>query len=552
MTARRARGKAHPAADLVGRVDALDAALELGSDALDPAGVVAARDIVRKVQERTRLSGQHTVVALAGATGSGKSSLFNALVGADVARTGARRPTTSRPTAAVWGGADAGALLDWLRVDSRHLVDGAHGGADGGTALDGLVLLDLPDFDSREADHRLEAERALGLVDVFVWVTDPQKYADARLHDDFVAVLSAHESVTLAVLNQADRLPADAVAACAADLGRLLARDGLPGATVLTTSVATGAGIDALRARIGEVVAGHAAARRRLSADVGTIARALAAGVADGETNSELLPTSDVDSALARAAGVPVVLDAVARDYRRQAVAASGWLFTRWIRRVRPDPLRRLGLERAPARRDADDGGDVSAALRRSSISAPTGSATAAVEVATRSYGRAAAAGLPPRWANLVEDAATDGDASLLDALDQAVTGTSVAARRPLWWGLWNLLQWLAGLAAVAGLLWLAGLYVLGLLALPRPETPSVGVVPVPLLLLVGGVLLGILLAGLARWLARVGSRRRRRLIAGRLRQSVAGVRKERITAPVTAVLARHRTTREQLSRAAR
>ena len=37
------------------------------------------------------------VVALAGATGSGKSSLFNALVGEEVAQAGTRRPTTSTP-----------------------------------------------------------------------------------------------------------------------------------------------------------------------------------------------------------------------------------------------------------------------------------------------------------------------------------------------------------------------------------------------------------------------------------------------------------------------
>ena len=51
-----------------------------------------------------------------------------------------------------------------------------------------------------------EAERVLELVDVFVWVTDPQKYADARLHDEFVSLLSQHDAVTLAVLNQSDRL----------------------------------------------------------------------------------------------------------------------------------------------------------------------------------------------------------------------------------------------------------------------------------------------------------------------------------------------------------
>ena len=53
-----------------------------------------------------------------------------------------------------------------------------------------------------------------------------------------------------------------------------------------------------------------------------------------------------------------------------------------------------------------------------------------------------------------------------------------------------------------------AALYlaVLGLLALPKPETPSVGVVPWPLLLLLSGAVLGMLFAGLARWWARRGN----------------------------------------------
>ena len=57
----------------------------------------AGADVVDKVRARTAMRGGHTVVALAGATGSGKSSLFNALVGADVATVGARRPTTVTP-----------------------------------------------------------------------------------------------------------------------------------------------------------------------------------------------------------------------------------------------------------------------------------------------------------------------------------------------------------------------------------------------------------------------------------------------------------------------
>ncbi|WP_210509256.1 GTPase family protein [Naasia sp. SYSU D00057] len=547
---------ADPAENLAARVAALDAALGTGGAQLDPVESARARAVVAKVGERTALSLDHTVVALAGATGSGKSSLFNTLVGTDVSRIGARRPTTSKPTAAVWGAGDAGELLDWLQVDSRHLVGpGSEAGQAGdGPALDGLVLLDLPDFDSREVAHRIEAERILQLVDVFVWVTDPQKYADARLHDDFVRLLAQHEAVTLAVLNQADRLPPAAVEECAADLGRLLARDGISRATVLPTSVRTGEGVGELRRRIASAVEGHAAARRRLSADVVTTAAELRTGVADTEADADRLPRKNLDTALARAAGVPLVLDAVRRDYRRGALAHSGWLFTRWTGRLGRDPLRRLRVGEAPVSRAADEleDADVGAVLGRSSLPTPTGATRAAVDVAVRSFTRSAAEGLPGRWAEAVEDAATRDTEGLSDALDQAVLHTSLRFRRPGWWLVANVLQWILGLVAVLGALWLLGLYVLGLLALPEPETPTVGVVPVPTLMLIGGALLGMVFAGLARWWARVGARRRRAVVAGRLRKSIAEVTEARILAPIAAVLQRHGRTREHLDHARR
>ena len=62
----------------------------------------------------------------------------------------------------------------------------------------------------------------LEFVDVFVWVTDPQKYADARLHDDYVSAMRHYDAVTLVVLNQADRLDPGQLDQCAGDLRRLL------------------------------------------------------------------------------------------------------------------------------------------------------------------------------------------------------------------------------------------------------------------------------------------------------------------------------------------
>ena len=63
--------------------------------------------------------------------------------------------------------------------------------------LDGLVLLDLPDHDSTEVGHRLQVDRLVQLVDVLVWVVDPQKYADAALHDRYLSPLAEHADVML-------------------------------------------------------------------------------------------------------------------------------------------------------------------------------------------------------------------------------------------------------------------------------------------------------------------------------------------------------------------
>ena len=315
---------------------ALGEAVESGGEQLPDAPRRAATDVVRKVSERSALVGGHTVVALAGATGSGKSSLFNALVGARVATVGARRPTTSTPTAAQWGSEPAGDLLDWLGVSTRHHVTSTSSVAVG--SLEGLVLLDLPDFDSRDVSNRAEAERVLALVDLFVWVTDPQKYADARLHDDYVAALASHDAVMLVVLNQVDRLTPHEVEECVADLKRLLVRDGVrqPPSSGLCTN---GAGLDALGQRLANTVAGAAASRTRLAADVRSAA--------------QRPPVASPTVSHGRRGRPHELIDALARSrchggrcrcagHRMEATGHIGWPFTRWVQAFRPRPLRRL------------------------------------------------------------------------------------------------------------------------------------------------------------------------------------------------------------------
>ncbi len=95
---------------------------------LDDAAGRPGRGRRRPRRARLRLSADHTVVALAGATGSGKSSTFNALTGLDLAAVGVRRPTTSWTTACIWGTTRPPRLLDWLGVPPRHRVSATPAG----------------------------------------------------------------------------------------------------------------------------------------------------------------------------------------------------------------------------------------------------------------------------------------------------------------------------------------------------------------------------------------------------------------------------------------
>lgn len=529
------------------RAEQLTDALDRGGDYLDPSLVESARAVIQRVGERSSRGEGRTVIALAGATGSGKSSLFNALVAGDVAEVGVRRPTTEQPTAGVWDGQPTDELLDWLRIKRRHQVSGVTGARGD---LEGLVLIDLPDVDSRQLAHRRRAERILERADALLWVTDPQKYADARLHEGYLTELRDHASVMIAVLNQADRLDPEAVEPVSADLAGLIAADGVGDIRVLTTSTRAGDGVENLRDAIGELVSTHRAAEDRLVADIRSISRRLLEGVAESEPT---IPSRDPEliESLSRAAGVPIVLDAVHRDYRTRAAVQAGWPLTRWARRLRPDPLRRyrLGDDRAGEAGVAPS--DVRTVLGRSSLPVASPAARSAVDLATRRLGERASAGLPAPWADAVQHAARPGETHISDALDQAVLSVPLRARPPLWWSVFGFLQVVFAVAAVAGLVWLGVLAVLGFLQIDS-DTPTRWGLPVPTWLLLGGLAAGLLLALLARVLARVGANRQRRRVAARLEDAIAGVAQEDIRGPIAGILQEHARTRDQLRAAKR
>ena len=106
----------------------------------------------------------------------------------------------------------------------------------------------------------------------------------------------------------------------------------------------------------------------------------------------------------------------------------------------------------------------------------------------------------------------------LADRLDAAVAGMDLGPdRTPLWQRAVGGLQWLLALVALAGALWLLALVVLGFFRLDGiVPLPRVQQVPVPTLLLVGGLLAGLLLAVVSRPLVALRARRRGRAVQRR------------------------------------
>jgi GTP-binding protein EngB required for normal cell division len=535
--------------DLVDRIDGLEEAARSGRGRLPDPLVDEAAAVAQRAGARLRLSGDHTVVALAGATGSGKSSTFNAVTGLDLAATGVRRPTTSWTMACVWGAEGADELLGWLGVPQRHRVmrDSMLDEPGGEHSLDGLVLLDLPDHDSTEVAHHVEVDRLVKMADLLVWVLDPQKYADAAIHDRYLRPLAGHRDIMLVVLNHIDEVPPGRRAAMIGDLERLLATDGLQTVPVIPTSARTGEGIAELKRAIAGEVSAKKAVKARLMADVSAVATRMQDANGDARPGDVARARqSDLVDAFADAAGVPTVVRAVEQSTRQRAAQATGWPVTSWLSRFKPDPLRRLHL-------DLGVRGKELTGVARASVPEASPVQRARVDTAVRALSDDVGSELSPPWADAVRRASTSRLPDLNDALDKAVTSTDLGvSRTPAWWRVVRVLQWLLMLTAIAGAVWLAGLAVLGYLQMPAPSTPRYRGFPLPTLLLLGGVVVGIVLGLLCKLVVRLSARARARAADRRLRAAIAEVTELLVVEPVEAELEAYRATRSGLAAALR
>ncbi|MEU5207713.1 YfjP family GTPase [Streptomyces sp. NPDC020742] len=581
---------------LRGRLEALRELIALSRSRLDGRTLEAAGRVLEVADERYRLSGEHTVVAIAGATGSGKSSLFNALAGANRSQVGPRRPTTAEPVACVWPGGRPGAegLLHRLGVPAHR----RHAPADGGSELRGLILIDLPDHDSSATEHRAQVDRMLELVDAVIWVVDPEKYADAVLHERYLRPLAGYAEVMFVVLNQVDRLPGDAADQVVDDLRRLLDEDGLalgehgePGAAVLALSAATGKGVPELREALGQFVAERGAADRRLAADVDAAAERLrSVYVARSQVGLTERAREEFDARLADAVGAVAIGRAAERDWLWYAERACGSPWAR-MRGRRRTGRRGVGAARGAAgatdagrigatnagRAGATNAGQAGAtgtghaavsrstrstrssgpsgAVRTAGVSGPLGlsgaadagadgraAARPAVEQAVRAVAGEAAHGLPAPWAQAVREAAERGAQGLPEALDKVAADSEESLKggpavKPRWWTVAAALQGLLSTLQVVGMLWLLA----AVTGVGDATAWISGLLPA----IVGSVG-GPALSWMCRVVARGPAKRYGQEAERRLRGAAAGCGRARVLEPVAAELLRYREVREQ------
>ena len=520
---RRRRSK-NDTGELAARVEALQAAAKIATGRLDEEPIAFAEAIVSKANERLRHGTTHLLVGLLGATGSGKSSIANAIVGNQIATTGVRRPTTSSTLACVWGDDDAGPLLDWLGVANRHQLADSDPDQQ---SLNGLVLLDVPDHDSIKLEHRLEMEQIAEHADLLVWVTDPEKYADKALHS-YLRRLSHHGPAMVLVLNKVDRLSKREQTACTDDLRRLLKSDGVQSTPILTTSALGGdEGVDSLRKLLSTKVKDQRAVMTRLEADIAVAASDLfeeatgGTGASPKSTGITKSVASKLAADLSQAAGIDTVTEAVAAGYRRDAKAQTGWPFTRWTRQLRPHPLRRLHLEAGSA--------------GRTSVPKASSAQRTRALASIRDAADSASSGLPEPWPTLIRRASTPANGALFDRLDLAVAESvrSVRPRKPRWWQVIGTLQILLGIATVVGAIWLVGLAAATWFQLPQLPTPTFQQIPVPTGLVFGGALLGWSLAVLSRSAATIGGRRSGAKAAKQIEHGVGRVASELVLDPI-------------------
>ena len=492
--------------------EAIAAAKALG---LDAASAIATRETAAA---RLGFPSSAYVLALAGGTGVGKSTLLNAIAGEKVSEAGARRPTTSDAVAWVPSsrGRELAGLLQWLGVS--QVREHAGGG------LADVAVIDLPDFDSIAPEHRERVDALLPRVDAVAWVVDPEKYMDDVMHGGYLKTFAPRIRRQIVVLNRSDLLSEADAARVAEDMRKQLRRDGAGEIAVVATRAREGAsGVSSLREWLESGVDAKRILASRVAAESRASVRDLAAGAGVLEdVQVPLIEQGRRDRALASVSRGALDLIDIA-GLERQAVAATRFA----ARRRGAGPLGRLtsAIYRLSGRaRTAADPVDF---LRRWRM---RGSLAPAVEPLRELVTSALPSVPAPLRGSLARLSAPEStEKRVAVTIDRSLAAETAGFRVPAS-GLWFLIdaaQYAVTAVLVFSLLWFASLFVIHDVPVGTITVPYLGPVPTPVALLAVALLAGYLLARLlqmhAGWLGRRWARRVGASVGREVRAAIAG-----------------------------
>ena len=181
------------------RLDQVLSFLELGTlYAIDRENQAALRSRAEElIAELDRMEHTHLTVGLLGGTGTGKSTVINALAGSEISSASHRRPHTDRVIVYLHELAPAPPRIP----DEVPLKEIRHHSE----AIRHIVMCDLPDFDSLEENHRAAVSEFVSELDIVAWITSPEKYADASFYR-FMDRTPLSRDNFLFVLNKVDVL----------------------------------------------------------------------------------------------------------------------------------------------------------------------------------------------------------------------------------------------------------------------------------------------------------------------------------------------------------
>lgn len=511
--------------------------------------LVQAREDLRRLEDqlerRDALDPRVTVIAVAGPSGTGKSTVVNTLARRNsLVPTGMHRPTTTELVAYVDAEVTAAPFLELSGIprsvsvefcttrsnplrDSLGMVGEGHQVRSVLTQCGHPIVVEVPDT-LLVPELTSAASQVLETADLILWTTDSQKYADAAFHSR-ISAFPRHPN-SYFVLTHTEGLTESQLQTLNQELAAIAERIGVS-PEILQISLYDESSLARFRETVAELSHAPEARWRGEQAAIHHAATKLGQDLeldVTGEFSTQPVqapsvasPPSPAETKLVDQVTQVSGLSAVEANFSKQYLRAGGfwtlWPVLNWLAGIKPlshvnqDNSATPGEPKAdkPVGRSADPSPEQTAdesatpAVADSTPDLPSVAPqadslnrffprvnVAGITSAARTYAATASAHRPSKWVDFAQLKAVELSGNLVSALNLALESWKFPARPArTWWRIWRLGHWFWLAALVVGLLWslVAGVAFLGG-AGTSAAVWMVGPVPFPLLALVAAV----------------------------------------------------------------